>query len=358
MTSDNPIKYYQRLAKLGHIQISPGQQFILAKLSAIHTNLLADEEQRRSLIKRLFKGKRKTIKGMYLWGGVGIGKSFLMDCFFQSLPMKAKLRMHYHAFMRYIHDQLKELAGQKNPLELLAKQIAAETRVICLDEFIVNDIADAMILAGLLKALFENQVTLITTSNRVPDDLYLKGLQRQRFLPAISLLKKQTAVVELHGHDYRKSANKTHFQFVENYQPDISGVFQKITDNKSTSMDPITINHRVINVIKRTDTIIWFDFLALCNIPRSGHDYLEIAKQYQTVFISDIPHIKPNQTNLVRNLINLIDVFYDEQIHLLITAADNPENLYIKGKLSFAFARTCSRLTEMQAKALQTLTRA
>jgi len=341
----NPLEHYQRLITQREFKPNALQEQALHQLQHIHEALLAP--------KKFFQ--KKYVKGLYLWGSVGIGKTWLMDIFYQSLPIP-KLRMHFHAFMQQIHRELKALQGQTDPLKKVAKQLAKQARVICLDEFLVQDITDAMILANLMAALFKEGITLITTANVIPDALYHNGLQRSNFLPAIALIKKNLNVFHLQNMiDYRLrdlTESGTYF-FPLNADADVfmQNHFQHLTYGTLSNDSPIEIAGRPINILGQANDIVWFDFNDICQTPRSQIDYLEIAKSYSTVLISNVPQIVAHQDNQARYLINLIDVFYDARVKLILSAAVAIDQLYPQGRFNFEFERTRSRLLEMQSRA-------
>ncbi len=347
------VKDYQAKCQKGEINQDAEQLWVLEHLEEISLRLKR-EHKKRSRILSSFR-KRQSITGLYLWGGVGIGKTFLMDCFFQHLPFKQKLRMHFHAFMQMVHHELKSLQGREDPLRILAEKIARANIVLCFDELAVSDITDAMILGRLFKILFANGVTLITTSNIKPDDLYKNGLQRQHFLSVIKMLKEHMRVMHLATKmDYRKrhlkQAGVFHTPNNEISLQKMEKTFEILAKEEIVSSGFIDICHRKIAFEKQAGEIIWFDFNAICSVPRSQHDYLEIVKQYKTVFISNIPIIKPQARDKISLFIKLVDVFYDAQIRLVISAAAPIEQLYTQGQLVFEYTRTCSRLHEMQSE--------
>lgn len=331
----------------------------ICQLNAIHHlqviyNHLIQEQPRRSNIFSLLR-KPKLVPGLYLWGGVGIGKSFLMDCFYQRLPFLNKIRMHFHQFMQMIHDELKIYQGNKNPLNLIARKLAKKYLLVCLDEFFVSDIADAMLLSQFFHALFLHGVCLVTTSNIMPDDLYKNGLQRKSFLPTISLLKQHTTVLHLPSIvDYRLH-NKKEAGIYFSPNNDITHKkmefnFTTLSNNAPITANPIQIGNRYIEVIKKTDNLIWFDFKIICAIPRCQQDYLEIVKTYHTIFISNIPILSPDEKNQISLFIRLIDILYDNRIRLVISSEVPVDKIYHQGQFYFDFLRTRSRLLEMQSE--------
>ncbi|MBP7574556.1 MAG: AFG1 family ATPase, partial [Rhodoferax sp.] len=300
-------------------------------------------------------------KGVYLYGGVGRGKSFLMDCFFGAVPLKRKTRLHFHEFMREVHRELADLQGTVNPLDELAKQIAKKYKLICFDEFHVADITDAMILHRLLKALFENGVGFVTTSNFKPDDLYPNGLHRDRILPAIALLNERLEVINVdNGTDYRRRTMEQvrlyHTPLGPEADAAMADAFEKLAESQDE--DPVLhIESRQIHARRRAGGVVWFDFKTLCGGPRSQNDYLEIASQFHTVFLSDVPAMPLRMASEARRFTWLVDVLYDRRVKLIMSAAVPPEELYTEGPLAHEFPRTVSRLNEMQSTEFQALDR-
>jgi len=324
-----------------------------------HKNKLALLREKFLLLNYLQKensaGKLKNkLRGLYLWGGVGRGKTHFVDNFYQSLPFQEKSRMHFHRFMQFIHHELKTLAKKPNPLQIVAKKFAQQVRVICLDEFEVFDITDAMLLSGLLKALFEQQVVLVATSNVAPDDLYKNGLQREYFLPAIDLIKQNTEVILLdNGVDYRSSKPKTqqiyYYPLTQEIHQQIAARFAQLTSNQGSEKEVLAINGRLIPTVRRAQGIVWFDFQALCDIPRAVADYIELAKQFHTVILSNIHQMADAENDHALRLINLVDEFYDRHVKLILSAQVPPELLYTGSRQALQFQRTLSRLQEMRA---------
>ncbi len=292
---------------------------------------------------------------MYLWGGVGRGKTWLMDLFYQSLPFPERRRRHFHRFMYDVHRELKELQNQESPLELVAESIAQTTRVLCFDEFFVADIADAMILTGLLSGLFKRGVTLVATSNIQPADLYQDGLQRQRFLPAIELIEQNTDVLSIMGQtDYRLRRLTQAGTYLKSSARDTPGrleaLFAELADEGNESSGTIEVEGRSIPVIRESQSIVWFSFSALCSGPRSQDDYIDIARNYQSVIVSDVPVLDAQRENEARRFIALVDELYDHNVNLIVSAEAPPAELYRGDQLAMQFERTVSRLTEMQSE--------
>jgi cell division protein ZapE len=353
--------YYDDLNREGFVADN-AQKLAVELLDGLYHRLVAAnaKDDNSGLIHRLkhwIKTPNKTPEqGIYLWGGVGRGKTYLMDSFYESLPFNAKMRIHFHRFMRRVHADLRVYKGQINPLEKVADKIASETKVICFDEFFVSDITDAMILGTLFEALFARGICLVATSNIEPAGLYQSGLQRQRFLPAIALLEKHCQVVNVEsGIDYRLRAltNTALYHFPLNTQTKsaIAEIFKTLAINKNAIVysSSIRINDRSIPVLAMTSDVIWFEFSAICDGPRSQNDYIDIACEFHAVVISDVPLLSAEKEDSARRFINLVDEFYDRNVKLAI-AADKPiEHLYQGKKLAFEFERTQSRLIEMQS---------
>jgi cell division protein ZapE len=290
-----------------------------------------------------------------MWGGVGRGKTWLMDLFFQSLPTDAKRRRHFHRFMYDVHAQLKELANRESPLEIVADNIAGQARVLCFDEFFVSDIADAMILGTLLDALFRRGVSLVATSNVPPKELYKDGLQRERFLPAIKLLEDNARVLAVDGGtDYRLRQLTLAGTYIDSSdaQADarLSALFADLSDSDPCEGGTVEIEGRPIPVVKESENVIWFEFEALCEGPRSQNDYIEIAREYQSVIVSHVPVLTAQRENAARRFIALVDELYDRHVNLILSAAAPPAGIYKGDRLGFEFQRTLSRLTEMQSE--------
>lgn len=311
-----------------------------------------------SLISNFLSGKDTDTLGCYLWGDVGRGKTFLMDMFFKYLPMENKARFHFNHFMHQIHDRLKEVKGKKDPLKIVAKDIAAKYRIICLDEFHVSDITDAMLLYGLLQQLYKHKVLLVMTSNIPPDELYKNGLQRSRFLPAIELIKKHSVVVNVNGDtDYRlndNAGNETYYAPVSaNTDKILDQRFSVLADGTIKDSVSITIQGRPIDTRKIADNVVWFEFESLCEGPRAASDYIQIASMFKIVFISNVYEMTEQHDDVARRFISLIDEFYDQEIRLFVSATRLPAYLYSGKRFQFEFQRTTSRLEEMRTKNYQ-----
>jgi cell division protein ZapE len=349
----NVQEFYQHaLAQRGY-QPDPAQQRAVDRLQRAYEEWVDYKSRRSSTFRRLIN-RPEVPRGVYLWGGVGRGKSFLMDSFYSVVPVVRKTRLHFHEFMRGVHRQLDDLKGVADPLDEVAKRIAKKYRLICFDEFHVSDIADAMILYNLLSALFANGVSFVMTSNYDPDKLYPDGLHRDRMLPTIALLKEKLDVMNVDaGIDYRKRS----LEQVEAYYTPLGAAADSALRNayamiaETADEDPIIhIEHREIRALRRAGGIIWFEFATLCGGPRSQNDYLEIASRFHTVILSNVPAMSASQSSEARRFTWLIDVFYDHKVKLLMSAEVEPEALYTKGVLANEFHRTVSRIIEMQSQ--------
>ncbi len=345
-------KIYQAELLARGYSADPAQLRAVQMLEACSREWGKYREQRSNALKKLIN--RPAIpRGVYMYGGVGRGKSFLMDCFYSAVPLKRKTRLHFHEFMREVHRELAGMQGTANPLNLLAKRIAEKYRLICFDEFHVSDITDAMILHRLLKALFEHGVGLVTTSNFKPDDLYLHGLNRDRFLPAIALLKEQLHVINVdHGTDYRGQTLAQlalyHTPLGEASEDAMRNAFERLAETQDE--DPVLqIEARKIYARRKAGGLVWFDFKTLCGGPRSQNDYLELATQFHTVLLSDVPQMAPRMASEARRFTWLVDVLYDRRVKLIMSAAVPATQLYTEGLMANEFARTVSRLHEMQS---------
>jgi cell division protein ZapE len=320
----------------------------------------AYKEKRSNTLKK-FINHPEIPRGVYMHGGVGRGKSFLMDCFYNAVPLKRKTRLHFHEFMREVHRELSDLKGTVNPLDVLAERMAQRYKLICFDEFHVADITDAMILHRLLTALFENGVGFVTTSNFKPNDLYPGGLHRDRILPAIALLNDKLEVLSVdNGTDYRQRTMETvqmyHCPLGQSADEAMEQAFNALAE--SHDEDPILhIESRQIRAYRKAGGVVWFDFKTLCGGPRSQNDYLEIASRFHTVFLSHVPHMPVRLASEARRFTWLVDVLYDRRVKLIMSAEVPPQELYTEGPMSHEFPRTVSRLNEMQSKEFLALER-
>jgi len=321
----------------------------------------ADYKARRSNALTKLLRRPPIPRGVYMYGGVGRGKSFLMDCFFQAVPLTRKTRLHFHEFMREVHRELQDLKGTVNPLDELGRRIARRYRLICFDEFHVADVTDAMILHRLLEALFKHRVSIVTTSNFHPDGLYPNGLHRDRILPAIELLKQHLEVINVdNGTDYRQRTLEHvklyHCPLGEEADAQMTQAFEELAEARDES-PLLHIEQREIRARRRAGGVVWFDFHALCGGPRSQNDYLELASQFHTVLLSDVPHMPVRMASEARRFTWLVDVLYDRRVKLIMSAEVPPEQLYTEGPLAHEFPRTVSRLNEMQSKEFLSLER-
>ena len=343
--------YESELASRG-FQADPAQLRAVDALERCATEWAAYKSQRSNALKKLIN-RPEVPRGVYMYGGVGRGKSFLMDCFYNAVPIQRKTRLHFHEFMREVHRELRELQGIVNPLDELGKRISKRYKLICFDEFHVADITDAMILHRLLVALFENGVGFVTTSNFKPDDLYPDGLHRDRILPAIALLNERLEVLSVdNGTDYRRRTLEQVRRYLTPNGPEadheMSAAFDQLAE--TADEDPVLhIESREIRARRKAGGVVWFDFRSLCGGPRSQNDYLEIATQFHTVLLSDVPEMAVSRASEARRFTWLVDVFYDRRVKLIMSAEVPPEALYTEGPLAHEFPRTASRLNEMQS---------
>ena len=338
----------RRRGTLDHAQIAA-----LDRLQQLADELAAFSAARRSRLKRLFAAP-EVPRGVYLHGGVGRGKSLLMDAFFATVAIRRKTRVHFHAFMRHVHASLALVRDLPDPLAGVAQQIAQRYRLVCFDEFHVNDIADAMILGRLLRGVFEHGVVLVTTSNYAPDDLWPHGLLRERFLPAIALIKQWLDVVEVDaGVDYRLRAlehvDTFHVPSGPAADAAMTSAFEAMRGGPDESLH-LTVEGRTLTARRRAGSIVWFDFAALCDGPRSQRDYLELARRFAVVFISDIPRMGVDMADQARRFTWLIDILYDHRVKLVASAAVPAAALYPQGPNALEFPRTVSRLIEMRTR--------
>ena len=344
--------YEAALASHGYVA-DGAQRAAAERLQRLYQQLLSFKVARRRVLRRVLSPP-DVPRGVYFWGGVGRGKSFLMDCFFAAVPYVRKRRVHFHAFMRDVHARLAACQGESDPLRRVAERIARECRLLCFDEFHVSDIADAMILGRLLEALFAQGVVLVMTSNYPPDALYPNGLQRENFLPTIALLKARVDVVEIDaGVDYRLRALEHvevfHYPADAAAEARMADAFMAMTGGESASSGEIELLGRVLTTRARANGVVWFDFQALCGGPRSQNDYLELARDYHTLLLSGIPLMSAAMASEARRFTWLVDVLYDHRVKLIATAYGAPESLYCSGPQAAEFARTASRLTEMRS---------
>ena len=343
---------YEAELQLRGYASDPAQLRAVESLERCATEWAGYKEKRSNSLKKLIN--RPAIpRGVYMHGGVGRGKSFLMDCFYNAVPLKRKTRLHFHEFMREVHRELRDLQGTVNPLDELGRRMALRYKLICFDEFHVAEITDAMILYRLLSALFDNGVGFVTTSNFAPDELYPNGMHRDRILPAIELLKANLEVLSVdNGTDYRsitlEKLKLYHMPLGEAADAAMTDAFERLAEARDE--DPVLhIESRQIRARRKAGGVVWFDFKTLCGGPRSQNDYLEMASQFHTVLLSDVPHMPVRMASEARRFTWLVDVLYDRRVKLIMSAAVPPEALYTEGPLAHEFPRTISRLNEMQS---------
>ena len=361
-----PLEWYWQFSQRPDFQTDSDQLRVLEQLQRLFEELEQYRQYRAGPINRLVTNLgagRKPPRGMYIWGGVGRGKSLMMDAFYKVSRHRRKRRVHFHEFMREIHARMRARSGEEDPLDAISTDIARELRLLAFDEFHVSDIADAMILARLLSLLIEKGVVLVMTSNYRPDDLYPNGLQRARFLPAIEILKRDLDVLELGGGtDHRRrlldSLGVYYMPADEKAEAALARFFEAMTKAAYASDGTIEVGGRSIAFRRRAKGVVWFDFAELCEKPRSQVDYLEIASGYHTVLVSGVRRMQPSQTDVVRRFTWLVDVFYDQRVKLVLSADAAPEDLLASSDEATGpermvvkeFARTASRLREMQSR--------
>ena len=344
--------YEAQLAARG-FQSDPAQRAAAQRLQQLYAELLGFKAARRSRLHKIFV-RPQMPRSVYFWGGVGRGKSFLMDCFFDAVPYRRKRRVHFHAFMQEVQNDLKNHNHEPDPLQKVADRIAAEARLLCFDEFHVSDIADAMILGRLLEALFARGVILVMTTNYPPDGLYPNGLMRINFLPTIEMIKRRFDVIEVDdGTDYRlRTLEKIEIYLVPHddaAQAKMLDDFRRLAGGEGEGGD-IEVLERRLPVVRRAPGVIWFDFATLCGGPRSQNDYLEIAREHHTVLLSAVPKMSAGQASEARRFTWLIDVLYDHRVKLVMSAAVDAPELYVEGHNAHEFVRTVSRLIEMRTR--------
>ena len=360
----SPLTRYQHRVAGGELRADRSQLAAVRQLNLLHRALVPGE-QKPGWMERLRKPRRDQCRGIYLWGGVGTGKTLLMDMFYHSLPDGLAHRIHYHRFMQSVHDAKSRIHHRQDPLAVIAAQLAGRCRVLCLDEFSVTDITDAMILSGLLHQLFCNDVVVVTTSNIHPDNLYRDGLQRQRFLPAIELIKAQTQVVKVDGGkdyrmDYLRLQALYHVPHDDNAARALRQSFVRLEGDMpegdvpegdvGAQKDALRLSGREVAIIAAGRGTAWFSFDALCDTNRSKVDYIELSKRFHTVILSDIPALDADMDDSTRRLIELIDELYDRGVNLIVSAARPPADLYAGKRLQQPFKRTVSRLREMASR--------
>tara|TARA_Y100001956_G_scaffold78939_1_gene91375 strand:- start:459 stop:1550 length:1092 start_codon:yes stop_codon:yes gene_type:complete len=350
-----PWEKYQQDLQRDDFQYDAAQENAVKHLQRLYDDIVNQPEQPQGFFSRLFNRQpQQKITGLYFWGGVGRGKTYLVDTFYEALPTDRKMRVHFHRFMHRVHDELKKLKEVKDPLETVADIFKKETDIICFDEFFVQDITDAMLLGGLMQALFARDIILVATSNIVPDELYRNGLQRARFLPAIALVKENTEVVNVDsGIDYRlrtlEQAEIFHSPLDAQADKNLFEYFDKLSPEPGKLDEAIEIEGRLIKTRKVADSIVMFDFTQICETARSQVDYMEISRIYNTVILSNVKQMGQQNDDAARRFIALVDEFYERNVTLIISAAAPITELYTDGTLNFEFRRCISRLQEMQS---------
>lgn len=353
----NVVQYYEKtLADRGY-KADVAQQKAIQRLQKLYDdweNLPAPTP--KPFFKRLFNKPAAPVapRGVYMWGGVGRGKSFLMDSFYYTLPLERKTRIHFHEFMRGVHAHLREISKEEDPLDIVAQQISAKYQLICFDEFHVSDIADAMILYRLLQKLFDNGTSFVMTSNYEPSTLYPDGLHRDRILPAIELIKAKMDIINVDtGVDYRRRTLEQLKLYFTPITPETNQELSKIFDSLTSHRSPKTeveVEGRLLPVVAQGTGVVWFTFATLCGTARSQNDYLDLANRYETLILSDVPKLEPKDASEARRFTWLIDVLYDHKVKLIMSAATEPEQIYVEGVQASEFHRTVSRMVEMQSK--------
>jgi len=350
-SSSDLIGIFRQIAQRHGFALDRAQQQVLPAFQRLYGELAALDRQRRAWLR--LRSRQRRVPGIYLWGPVGRGKSFLMDEFFHLAPLTKKQRVHFHRFMQAIHHDLRKLQGQADPLKLVAARMARATQLLCLDEFHVTDIGDAMLMRGLLEGLLEQRMVLITTSNQPPDELYAHGLQRAQFLPAIELIKGNLEVVKLDGDsDYRlrtlTRAGVYHQPLNAQAERALEDTFLAVAGESGTAQAQIEIEGRQVLARRVAPGTIWFDFATLCDGPRGTADYIELARRYHTVLVSEVPRFRPDQGESLKRFTWLVDEFYDRQVKLIVSAEETVERLYDLVPSRTDMERTRSRLIEMQ----------
>lgn len=362
MINLSPLEKYQQDLSRDDFQYDEAQENAVK-----HLQRLFEDLQNKPLpvtgFKKVLNGWKRVVakqepkvpQGLYFWGGVGRGKTYLVDTFYDCLPFENKMRVHFHRFMHRVHEEMKSLTGQSDPLKIIAKRFADETCIICFDEFFVSDITDAMILGTLFEALFAHHVTLVATSNIIPDELYRNGLQRARFLPAIALINEHCDVINVDsGIDYRlrtlEQAEIYHSPLDAQADENLSQYFQQLSIEPGEKNRTIEINHRPLTTIQESKGVVHFDFSELCESARSQSDYMELSRLYHTVLMANVKQMNVDCDDAARRFIALVDEFYERNVKLIISAAVEMDSLYTHGSLTFEFKRCLSRLQEMQSR--------
>lgn len=349
----NVREYYEQALRERGFVADEAQRIAVERLQRYYDEWITFKQQRSTTLKKIFRHP-DVPRGLYMWGGVGRGKSFLMDAFYLTVPVKRKTRLHFHEFMRGVHHELREVRGQQDPLDEVARRVAKRYRLICFDEFHVSDVADAMILYRLLLKLFEYGTSFVMTSNYEPSTLYPDGLHRDRILPAIALIQEKMDVLNVDaGVDYRRQTLAELRMYLHPITAatydELQGSFDRLADT-AAQKPVLTIAGRQIKAIALSGTVVWFDFATLCGGPRSQNDYLDLADRFQTIILSDVPRMGPRQASEARRFTWLVDVLYDHKIKLIISAQCPVDELYTQGPLAHEFYRTVSRLIEMQSR--------
>lgn len=351
-----PLEKYQQDLNRSDFHHDASQAFAVSQLQRLYDDILNRKDIKVSFLNRLLKrpAQLQPVLGLYFWGGVGRGKTYLVDTFYECLPTSRKLRIHFHRFMHRVHEELKLLKGVSDPLEKVADKFKQETDILCFDEFFVSDITDAMILGTLMQALFARGITLVATSNIEPDGLYRNGLQRARFLPAIALIKQHTQIVNVDsGIDYRlrtlEQAEIYHFPLDQQADSNLQNYFNALSSEPRQQNASIEVANRHIMARHEADGVVWFAYNQLCESARSQYDYMELSRLYHTVLLSGVKSMGRHNDDVARRFIALVDEFYERSVKLIISAEVPLEQLYSDGILSFEFKRCISRLQEMQS---------
>ena len=352
-----PLEKYQQDLQRDDFQYDAAQENAVRELQRLYDDILRARQNRswrKTVFSVLKRKKQPAIKGIYFWGGVGRGKTYLVDTFYEALPIERKMRVHFHRFMHRVHEELKSLDGESDPLKIVAKRFAKEAQIICFDEFFVSDITDAMILGTLFEYLFGHGIILVATSNIIPDELYRNGLQRARFLPAIALLNENTHVVNVDsGIDYRlrtlQQAEIYHYPLDEQAAINLQEYFTKLAPEACEFDTPLMVLGREIATIRNGDGVVMLDFEILCGGPRSQNDYMEISRCYHSVLLANVTQMNASVDDKARRFIAMVDEFYERNVKLIMTANVAIDDLYTDGQLTFEFRRCISRLKEMQS---------
>jgi len=355
--ANTPLSRYERDLENPEFEEDAAQKLAVENLQRLFDELITQKKKKPNLIQRLglfADDPEPPVQGLYFWGGVGRGKTYLVDTFYDCLPFDKKLRMHFHRFMHRVHEERKSLRYEEDPLVIIGKKLAKEARILCFDEFVVNDVADAVILVKLLKVLFDEGVSFVATSNVEPKNLYKGGLQRDLFIPAIDLIYQFTDVINIDsGVDYRlRFLDKAETYFSPLDQKAHEGMqhnFVNLSSEPERQGATIEVEGRMLTSIKRADGVIWFDFQELCDGPRSQNDYIELARCFHSILLSNVPVLDRYKEDQARRFINLVDVFYDHNVKLVISAEVQATDLYQGKRVEFEFQRTISRLQEMQS---------